>query len=88
MQKASKIQEGQNHLKRVIAEMGGKDTIVVDSEADLDVATDAIVYSAFGFSGQKCSACSRVIAVEDIYDDLLERVQKATEALTVGDASD
>src|SRR5699024_2546748 len=57
MQKASKIKEGQNHLKRVIAEMGGKDTIVVDSEADLDVATDAIVYSAFGFSGQKCSAC-------------------------------
>ena len=88
MQKASKIQEGQNHLKRVIAEMGGKDTIVVDSEADLDIATDAIVYSAFGFSGQKCSACSRVIAVDDIYDDLVERLKAATEKLTVGDSAE
>ncbi|MCG3400009.1 L-glutamate gamma-semialdehyde dehydrogenase [Staphylococcus massiliensis] len=87
MQKASKIQDGQAHLKRVIAEMGGKDTIVVDSEADLQVATDAIIYSAFGFSGQKCSACSRVIADEKIYDELVEKVKAETEKLTVGDAS-
>ena len=82
MQRASKIQEGQNHMKRVIAEMGGKDTIVVDDEANLDTATDAIVTSAFGFSGQKCSACSRVIAVESVYDELLDRVKAATEQLT------
>ncbi|WP_278926423.1 L-glutamate gamma-semialdehyde dehydrogenase [Staphylococcus auricularis] len=88
MQRASKIQEGQNHMKRVIAEMGGKDTIVVDDEANLDTATDAIVNSAFGFSGQKCSACSRVIAVESIYDELLDRVKAATEQLTVGNAAD
>lgn len=88
MQRASKIQEGQNHMKRVIAEMGGKDTIVVDDEANLDTATDAIVTSAFGFSGQKCSACSRVIAVESVYDELLDRVKAATEQLTVGNAAD
>lgn len=88
MQRASKIQEGQNHMKRVIAEMGGKDTIVVDDEANLDTAIDAIVNSAFGFSGQKCSACSRVIAVESIYDELLDRVKAATEKLTVGNAAD
>ncbi|MEJ7545575.1 aldehyde dehydrogenase family protein, partial [Staphylococcus hominis] len=71
MQRAAQIQDGQYHMKRVIAEMGGKDTIVVDDEANLDTATDAIIHSAFGFSGQKCSACSRVIAVEGIYDELL-----------------
>ncbi|MCS4486806.1 L-glutamate gamma-semialdehyde dehydrogenase [Staphylococcus americanisciuri] len=88
IQKAAVIQEGQNHIKRVIAEMGGKDALVVDSEADLKVATDAIVYSAFGFSGQKCSACSRVIAHQDIYDELLERVKAETEKIKVGNASD
>lgn len=88
MQRAAQIQDGQYHMKRVIAEMGGKDTIVVDDEANLDTATDAIIHSAFGFSGQKCSACSRVIAVEGIYDELLERVAACTEQLTVGDASD
>ncbi|WMZ62895.1 aldehyde dehydrogenase family protein [Staphylococcus pseudintermedius] len=87
-QSASVIQEGQNHIKRVIAEMGGKDAIIVDNEADLQVATDAIVYSAFGFSGQKCSACSRVIAHQDIYDELLERVKEATEKIKVGNAAE
>ena len=87
-QRAAQIQDGQYHMKRVIAEMGGKDTIVVDDEANLDTATDAIIHSAFGFSGQKCSACSRVIAVEGIYDELLERVAARTEQLTVGNASD
>jgi 1-pyrroline-5-carboxylate dehydrogenase len=52
----------------VIAEMGGKDAIVVDSDADLDLAAESIVRSAFGFSGQKCSACSRAIIHEDVYD--------------------
>lgn len=88
MERAAKIQPGQVHLKRVIAEMGGKDTIVVDSEANLDTAVNAVVQSAFGFSGQKCSACSRVIAVDDVYDELLARVKEETEKLTVGDASD
>ncbi|MCE5723611.1 L-glutamate gamma-semialdehyde dehydrogenase [Staphylococcus pseudintermedius] len=88
IQKASVIQEGQNHIKRVIAEMGGKDAIIVDNEADLQVATDAIVYSAFGFSGQKCSACSRVIAHQDIYDELLELVKEATEKIKVGNAAE
>ena len=84
-EKAAIVQEGQVNLKRVIAEMGGKDTIVVDSSADLELAAQAIVDSAFGFSGQKCSACSRVIALEDIHDELLEKVKEKTTKLTVGD---
>lgn len=87
-ERAAKVQKGQTHLKRVIAEMGGKDTIIVDSEGDLDLAADSIVQSAFGFSGQKCSACSRVIAVEDIYDELLDKVVERTNKLTVGDSTD
>ncbi|WP_102028769.1 L-glutamate gamma-semialdehyde dehydrogenase [Salirhabdus sp. Marseille-P4669] len=81
-ERAAKVNEGQLWLKRVIAEMGGKDTIVVDSESDLELAADAIVYSAFGFSGQKCSACSRVVAHEDIYDQLVERVVELTKQNT------
>jgi 1-pyrroline-5-carboxylate dehydrogenase len=65
--------------------MGGKDAIVVDDDCDLDVAVDAIIKSAFGFSGQKCSACSRVIAHEKIYDELLERVTARTRELKVGE---
>ena len=83
-ERAAKVQEGQINLKRVIAEMGGKDTIVVDSGVDLDKAADAIVASSFGFSGQKCSACSRVIALHDIHDELLEKVVAKTKELTVG----
>lgn len=83
-EKAAVVQDGQLNLKRVIAEMGGKDTIVVDSDADLELAADAIVQSSFGFSGQKCSACSRVIALEDIHDELLEKVVEKTKELTVG----
>src|SRR4051794_18681267 len=67
-ERAAKVNEGQIWLKRVIAEMGGKDTIVVDKEADLELAAQSIVASAFGFSGQKCSACSRAVIVEDVYD--------------------
>ena len=68
--------------------MGGKDTIVVDNGVDLDEAADAIVNSAFGFSGQKCSACSRVIALEEVHDELLEKVVEKTKELTVGDPSE
>ncbi|HET7616460.1 MAG TPA: aldehyde dehydrogenase family protein, partial [Bacillales bacterium] len=60
-ERAAKVQDGQLFLKRVVAEMGGKDTIIVDKDADLELAADAIVNSAFGFSGQKCSACSRAV---------------------------
>ncbi|WP_050613891.1 L-glutamate gamma-semialdehyde dehydrogenase [Bacillus testis] len=83
-ERASKVQPGQKWLKRVIAEMGGKDTIVVDSEADLELAAQSIVKSAFGFSGQKCSACSRAVIVEDVYDQVLERAVELTKEWTVG----
>lgn len=84
---ASKVQKGQKWLKRVIAEMGGKDAILVDESADLDLACDSIVKSAFGFSGQKCSACSRAIIHEKVYDELLEKIIKLTATLKVGDPS-
>ncbi|MFD1851117.1 L-glutamate gamma-semialdehyde dehydrogenase [Oceanobacillus bengalensis] len=85
MERAAKVQPGQKHLKRVVAEMGGKDTIIVDSDADLDLAADAIVNSAFGFSGQKCSACSRAIIHKDVYDEVLEKAIALTKELTIGD---
>ncbi|MEH7122636.1 L-glutamate gamma-semialdehyde dehydrogenase [Bacillus sp. JJ1503] len=84
-ERASKINEGQIWMKRLIAEMGGKDTIVVDNEADLELAAQSIVKSAFGFSGQKCSACSRAVIVEDVYDQVLDRVVELTNELTQGD---
>jgi 1-pyrroline-5-carboxylate dehydrogenase len=73
-ERASKVHPGQIWLKRTILEMGGKDSIVVDETADLDAAAQAIVAAAFGFQGQKCSACSRAIIVEDVYDEVLEKV--------------
>lgn len=81
---AAILQPGQKHLKRVIAEMGGKNAIIVDESADLDQAVAGVVYSAFGYSGQKCSACSRVIVVESVYDVFLERLVEATRSLNVG----
>ena len=87
-ERAAKVQEGQIWLKRVIAEMGGKDTIVVDNDADLELAAQSIVKSAFGFSGQKCSACSRAVIVGDVYDQVLDRVTELTKELTVGDPED
>ncbi len=87
-ERAAKLSEGQIWIKRVIAEMGGKDTIVVDKEADLELAAQSIVKSAFGFSGQKCSACSRVVIVKDVYDQVVNRVEELTKALTIGDPSD
>ncbi|HTG68885.1 MAG TPA: aldehyde dehydrogenase family protein, partial [Candidatus Udaeobacter sp.] len=73
-EKASLNQQGQKWIKRVIAEMGGKDTIIVDEDADLDLAADAITASAFGYSGQKCSACSRAVVHELVYDEVIEKV--------------
>lgn len=86
-ERAAKVNPGQIWLKRVIAEMGGKDTIVIDREADLELAAQSIVASAFGFSGQKCSACSRAVIVEDVYDTVLERAVALTKQLIVGDPS-
>ncbi|MCI2252988.1 L-glutamate gamma-semialdehyde dehydrogenase [Domibacillus sp. PGB-M46] len=87
-ERASKVGEGQKWMKRLIAEMGGKDTIVVDKEADLDLAAQSIVQSAFGFTGQKCSACSRAVIVEDVYDEVLEKAIALTNDLTVGNPVD
>ena len=81
---AAKVQPGQKWLKRVIAEMGGKDSILIDNETDLDKAAQATVVSAFGFQGQKCSAASRAIVVESIYDKFVEKVAEKTKALKVG----
>lgn len=81
---AAETQEGQIWMKRVIAEMGGKDGIVVDETADLDKAAQAIVASAFGFQGQKCSAGSRAIVVASVYDRVLEKVVEWTGRLNVG----
>ena len=82
------MQPGQRWLKRVVAEMGGKNAIVVDESADLDAAAGGIVASAYGFQGQKCSACSRVIALDRVHDALLERVASRTWDLRLGPARD
>ncbi|NMG60466.1 L-glutamate gamma-semialdehyde dehydrogenase, partial [Geitlerinema sp. P-1104] len=84
---AALLQPGQKHLKRVIAEMGGKNGIIIDESADLDQAVAGVVQSAFGYSGQKCSACSRVIVLESVYETFVERLTEAVRSLNVGDAS-
>jgi RHH-type proline utilization regulon transcriptional repressor/proline dehydrogenase/delta 1-pyrroline-5-carboxylate dehydrogenase len=81
---AATVQPGQKHLKRVIAEMGGKNAIIVDESADLDQAVAGAVQSAFGYSGQKCSACSRVVVLEPVYDTFVERFVEATRSLNIG----
>jgi 1-pyrroline-5-carboxylate dehydrogenase len=85
---AGRHQPGQRWLKRVIAEMGGKDAIVVDSEARLDDAVEEVAVSAFGFQGQKCSACSRAIVVRDVYDAFVERLVARVKSITVGPMRD
>ena len=83
---AADTPEGQNHVKRVVAEMGGKNCVIVDADADLDEAVPAIMRSAFDYAGQKCSACSRVLAHEAVIDSLLERLGGAAAMLEVGQA--
>ncbi|MGZ5977814.1 MAG: L-glutamate gamma-semialdehyde dehydrogenase, partial [Isosphaeraceae bacterium] len=83
---AADIRPGQDHVKRVIAEMGGKNAIIVDDDADLDEAVVGVVQSAFGYSGQKCSACSRVIVLEGIHDAFLARLVAAARAVKIGPA--
>ncbi len=82
---AGKTQPGQQNLKKVVCEMGGKNALVVDNDADLDEAIPAALYSAFGFSGQKCSALSRLIVLDEVYDHFLERFVSACAAYPVGD---
>jgi RHH-type transcriptional regulator, proline utilization regulon repressor / proline dehydrogenase / delta 1-pyrroline-5-carboxylate dehydrogenase len=81
---AARVTPGQRHVKRVIAEMGGKNPLVVDTDADIDQAVPVIVQSAFGFSGQKCSALSRLIVVGGIYDELVSRLVGAATVLRIG----
>ena len=87
-ERSAVVQEGQTFLKRVIAEMGGKDAIVVDENIDTDLAAESIITSAFGFSGQKCSACSRAIVHSSVYDEVLEKAVALTKELTVGNTVD
>jgi len=85
---AAKAQPGQIWIKRTILEMGGKDSILVDADSDLDAAVTGVIASAFGFSGQKCSACSRAIVDERVYDKFVERLKDRAEKLTVGAAEE
>ncbi|MDI3493264.1 MAG: RHH-type transcriptional regulator, proline utilization regulon repressor / proline dehydrogenase [Desulfomicrobiaceae bacterium] len=88
IEKAARVHPGQSQVKRVIAEMGGKNAIIIDDDADLDEAVREVLYSAFGFQGQKCSACSRVIVVESIYARFVERLVEGARALAIGPAED
>lgn len=85
---AAKPAPRQIWIKRVVVEMGGKDSIVVDSETDLDQAVEGVTISAFGFQGQKCSACSRAIVVESVYDTFLEKLKRRVEQVKVGPPQD
>ncbi|MFA5514978.1 MAG: proline dehydrogenase family protein [Desulfuromonadales bacterium] len=88
VEKAARVRPGQESVKKVIAEMGGKNAIVIDDDADLDEAVPQVLYSAFGFQGQKCSACSRVIVLDAVYDAFVERLLAAARSLKIGPAED
>jgi RHH-type proline utilization regulon transcriptional repressor/proline dehydrogenase/delta 1-pyrroline-5-carboxylate dehydrogenase len=79
---------GQYQVKRVIAEMGGKNAVIVDDDADMDEAVRGVIASAFGYQGQKCSACSRAVVLEKVYDSFLARLTEAAASLAVGPAED
>jgi len=85
---ASHVRPGQRNVKRVIAEMGGKNAIIIDDDADLDEAIAGTVASAFGYAGQKCSACSRLVVVGSAYAEVLERLRHAVASLIVGPPDD
>ncbi|MCH8831082.1 MAG: L-glutamate gamma-semialdehyde dehydrogenase, partial [Planctomycetes bacterium] len=85
---AAETDSRQHSVKRVIAEMGGKNAIIVDADADLDEAVLGVMQSAFGYSGQKCSACSRAIVLADVHDQFVERLIEATRSLKIGPAED
>lgn len=83
--RAATTQKGQKWIKRTVLEMGGKDSVIVDADANLDAAVEGVAQAAFGFSGQKCSACSRAIIDEKIYEVFLERLRERVAKITVGD---
>ncbi len=88
MARAAQIHPGQEWLKRAYTELGGKDAVVIDETADLDAAIPAVIRSAFGFQGQKCSAASRLIVVAEVYDAVLERLVAAVQDIQVGPAEE
>jgi RHH-type proline utilization regulon transcriptional repressor/proline dehydrogenase/delta 1-pyrroline-5-carboxylate dehydrogenase len=88
MAAAAQVRPGQRNVKRVIAEMGGKNAVIIDDDADLDEAIAATVTSAFGYAGQKCSACSRLVVVGSAYEEVLERLRNAVASLIVGPPHD
>jgi RHH-type proline utilization regulon transcriptional repressor/proline dehydrogenase/delta 1-pyrroline-5-carboxylate dehydrogenase len=85
---AAKTPQSQDHVKRVIAEMGGKNATIIDADADLDEAVKGVYEAAFGYSGQKCSACSRAVVHASVYDKFLDRLVEATKSLTMAAADD
>ncbi|MFN0199540.1 MAG: L-glutamate gamma-semialdehyde dehydrogenase [Planctomycetaceae bacterium] len=85
---STNVETGQRQVKKVIAEMGGKNAIIVDDDADLDEAVKGVIQSAFGYAGQKCSACSRAIVLDGVYETFLNRLISATESLVVGPADE
>jgi 1-pyrroline-5-carboxylate dehydrogenase len=87
-ERAAKVHEGQVWIKRVVAEMGGKDAIIVANDADLDEAATGVVQAAFGFQGQKCSACSRAIIDSRVYDPMIEKIAERTAKITAGDPTE
>ena len=86
--RAAKVHTGQLNVKKIISEMGGKNAIIIDDDADLDEAVPHVLYSAFAFQGQKCSACSRVIVLDAVYDKFVDRLVKAAKVYQVGASED
>ena len=86
--RAAETKPGQDHVKRVIAEMGGKNALIIDDDADLDEAVVGTLQSAFGYAGQKCSACSRAIVLEGVYDAFVHRLAEAARSIPVGPPED
>jgi len=87
-QRAAKAQKGQIWIKRTVLEMGGKDSIVVDADANIDAAVEGVAQAAFGFQGQKCSACSRAIVDEKVYDKFVEQLRERVEKIALGDPAE
>ena len=88
LEKSRKLQPGQRHIKSLLIEMGGKNALILDTDADLDEAVSGILHSAFGFQGQKCSACSRVLVLEGIYDRFIERFVEACKSIKIEASED
>ncbi|MCE3009354.1 MAG: L-glutamate gamma-semialdehyde dehydrogenase [Pseudobdellovibrionaceae bacterium] len=86
LREAAEVKTGQHHIKRTITELGGKNAVIIDNDADLDEAVDGVLYSAFGFSGQKCSAASRVIVLDEVYERFEARLLEAARSIEIGPA--